>query len=80
MLLFQTIRNFSDLYHPVHEEFCKQLSQSSLVPLFWELGIEEQLEKPSESKKYIAVELFYYVLKHTEDKSQVCCWKHLGHI
>jgi hypothetical protein len=79
MYLFQTIRNFSDFYHPVHEEFCKQLSQSALVSLFWELGIEEHLEKPSESKKYIAVEMFYYVLKHIEDKSQVRCWKHLGH-
>jgi hypothetical protein len=61
------------MYHPVHEEFCKQLSKSSLLLLFWEQGVEEQLEKPSESKKFIAVEMFYYVLKHIEDKSQVCC-------
>jgi len=69
--LLMTVRNFSDLYHPVHEEFCKQLSQSSLLSVFWEQGIEGQLEKPSDSKKYIAMQMFYYVLKHTEDKSQV---------
>jgi hypothetical protein len=70
---FQTVRNVCDLYHPVHEEFCKQLSQSPLLSVFWEQGIEGQLEKPSDSKKYIAIQMFYYVLKHTEDKSQVSC-------
>ncbi|KAJ9586293.1 hypothetical protein L9F63_020056 [Diploptera punctata] len=66
-----TVRTASDFNHPVHEEFCKQLVKYPLLRAFWEQGIEVQLEKPSESKKIIAIEMFYYILKHLEDKSQV---------
>ena len=67
----QTVRTASDYNHPVHEEFCKQLATSTLLPNFWEQGVEVQLEKLTEMKKIIATEMFYYVLKHLEDKSQV---------
>ncbi|XP_069699003.1 uncharacterized protein Mybbp1A [Periplaneta americana] len=69
--LLMTVRSFSDYSHPVHEDFCEHLSKSPLLATFWELGIEGQLEKPSESKKLIAVNMFYFVLKHVEDMSQV---------
>ncbi|KAJ4426640.1 hypothetical protein ANN_26438 [Periplaneta americana] len=69
--LLMTVRSFSDYSHPVHEDFCEHLSKSPLLSTFWELGIEGQLEKPSESKKLIAVNMFYFVLKHLEDMSQV---------
>ncbi|XP_046980290.1 myb-binding protein 1A isoform X1 [Schistocerca americana] len=57
--------------HPVYEEFCRQLTESEHLILFWETGIDEQLSKPTNKRMTLAVDMLIYILKHLKDTTLI---------